>query len=401
MGNQTAQTPAYSGAKIARIMAAIIFCSVIYGFGMFKLIPMQESIQTFFGISEGAYGYLSTAGNWVIIIFSVQMGFLIRRLPCKYSISLGFAAGILGMLMQIATSNFALFVLGRAVEGAGLAVATLAATSLLMNMVSREKLGFWSGISILCAVAPQIIITKGGSVLMIKSGMSFQTIFVIVTVLYAAAAAICLTLIPSELKINGMASDVKPTREQTMKVFQDKSNWLVNIAYIFFSVVSITFSMYVVRFLTIKGLNPSRAADVYSYTTLLGMGSMLVFGWISDRLKTKRKIVIAGYFAGAVALVLLAKLPAGLIFIYVIVYGTLPRSIAGLTTASSADIAEAPADVPIVNSFRNEITQIGTVFFSLIMGYAIQYLGYEATIYALSVSMVIGGVCWIFARKIP
>lgn len=401
MGNQTAQTPTYSKAKISLIMTAIIFCSVIYGFGMFKLIPMQSAIQEFFGINEGAYGYLSTAGNWVIIIFSVQMGFLTRQLPCKYSISLGFAVGILGMLIQIMTPSFVMFVVGRAVEGAGLAVATLATTSLLMNMVSRDKIGFWSGISILCAVGPQILITKGGSVLMIQGGISFQTIFVIVTVLYAIAVAICLALIPAELKISGMASDAKPTREQTMKVFKNLSNWLVNIAYIFFSVVSITFSMYVVRFLTIKGLEPSRAADVYSYTTLLGMVSMLVFGWISDKLQTKRKIVIVGFFAGAIALVLLAKLPISLIYIYVIVYGTLPRSIAGLTTASSTDIAEVPADVPIVNSFRNEITQIGTVVFSLIMGYAIQYLGYEVTIYALGVSMVIGGICWIFARKIP
>lgn len=401
MGNQTAQEQAYSRAEMTRIMAAIIFCSVIYGFGMFKLIPMQEGIQTFFGIGEGAYGYLSTAGNWVIILFSVQMGFLIRRLPCKYSISLGFAAGILGMVIQILTSNFALFVLGRAVEGAGLAVATLAATSLLMNMVSREKIGFWSGVSILCSVAPQVIITKGGSLLMTESGMTFQAIFIMVAVLYAAAVAVCLGGLPAGLKISGVASDAKPDRAQTMKVFKNKSNWLVNIAYIFFSVVSITFSMYVVRFLTIKGLTPSRAADIYSYTTLLGMVSMLVFGWISDRLRTRRKIVIAGFFAGALALVLLAELPAGLIFIYVIVYGTLPRSIAGLTTASAADIAEVPADIPIVNSLRNEITQIGTVFFSLIMGYAIQYLGYEITVYGLGVSMVIGGVCWIFAGKIP
>lgn len=401
MGNQVEQKQ-YSKSRITLIMIAIILSSVIYGFGMFKLIPMQKAIETFFNIESGAYGYLTTAGNWVIILLSVQMGFLTRKLPCKYSIALGFVVGILGMIMQIFTTNFFMFVAGRAVEGAGLAVATLATTSLLMNMVSRDKLGFWSGISILCAVGPQILITKGGSILMNSSGMSFQTIFIIVTVLYAVAAAICFIFIPVELKISGMAADTKPSKEQTMKVFKSKSGWLVNIAYIFFSVVSITFSQYVIKFLIDgKGFEPGRAADIYSYTTLLGMISMLAFGWISDKLGTKRKIVIAGFLAGTVALALLAVLPASMIFIYVIVYGTLPRSIAGLTTASSADIAELPADIPIVTSLRNEVTQIGSLVFSLVMGYAIQFLGYEITIFALAVTMAIGAVCWFFAKKIP
>jgi len=400
MGNQSEQT-AYSKSKITTILTAIILLSVIYGFGMFKLIPMQTSIQEYFGIAEGKYGYLSTASSWVLIIFSVQMGFLTRKLPCKFSISLGFGVGILGMLFQILTTNFILFVVGRAIEGAGLAVATLATTSLLMNMVPREKIGFWSGISILCAVGPQILITKGGSILMESTGLTFQNIFTIVAILYAVAIGICICFIPRELKISGVASSAKPSKEQTLKVFKNKSNWLVNVAYIFFSVVSITFSMYVIRFLILKGLEPGRAATIYSYTTLLGMVSMLAFGWISDKLGTKRKIVIIGYLAGAVALVLLAVLPASMIIIYVIVYGTLPRSIAGLTTASSADIAEVPADIPVVNSLRNEVTQIGTVIFSVVMGYLIQYLGYEFTILLLAGSMVVGAICWFFAKRIP
>ncbi|WP_288774308.1 MFS transporter [uncultured Eubacterium sp.] len=391
----------YSDRKIKIMLATMIFCSVVYGFGMFKFIPMQDAITSHFGVNEGAYGYLNSATNWVVIILSVQMGFLIRKWPSKQSIILGFAVALAGMGMQLLAPKFPLFVAGRAIEGGGLGLATLAVTSLLLNMVPRDKVGIWSSVSILCAVAPQILITKGGSVLMLKAGMSFLQIFAGIAMMYALAIVVCMINIPASVKANGVAADAKPTREQTLRVFKNKSNWLVNIAYIFFSLVSVSFSAYVVKYMIIKGLEPGQAASVYSYTTLIGMASMFVFGWISDKLGTKRKIVMAGFFAGAVALICLVNLPASMIMVYVIVYGTLPRSIAGLSTASATDIAEVPSDVPVVNSLKNEVTQVGTVVFTIVLGYIIQCLGYEIAIYLLAGTMVLGGICWFFAKRIP
>lgn len=399
MENQT--NAEYSRSQIRRIMVAIVLGSVIYGFGVFKFIPMQDAIMAHFGIGEGAYGYLNSANNWVVIILSVQMGFLIRKWPSKATIILGYLIALAGMLMQIFTPVFSLFVAGRVVEGGGLTLAYLSITSLLLNMVPRGKVGMWSGISIFCSVAPQILITKGGSVLMLHVGMSFIQIFIGIAVLYMISILVSLFLIPGSVRVNGTAEDTKPTKEQTWRVFKDPSNWLVNISYVFFSLVSISFSAYVIKFLTMKGLEADHAATVYSYTTLLGMIFMLAFGWISDRLHTKRKLVIIGYFAGAIALVLLARLPVSMIMIYVIVYGTLPRSIAGLTTAAATDIAEVPSDVSIVNSLRNEVTQVGTVVFTIVLGYIIQYLGYYTAIYLLTALMAIGGIFWIFAKKIP
>ena len=382
----------YSDRKIKIMLATMIFCSVVYGFGMFKFIPMQDAITSHFGVNEGAYGYLNSATNWAVIILSVQMGFLIRKWPSKRSIILGFAVALAGMGMQLFAPKFPLFVAGRAIEGGGLGLATLAVTSLLLNMVPRDKVGIWSSVSILCAVAPQILITKG---------MSFLQIFAGIAVMYTLAIVVCMINIPVSIKANGVAADEKPTREQTLRVFKNKSNWLVNIAYIFFSLVSVSFSAYVVKYMIIKGLEPGQAASVYSYTTLIGMASMFVFGLISDKLGTKRKIVMAGFFAGAVALICLVNLPASMIMVYVIVYGTLPRSIAGLSTASATDIAEVPSDVPVVNSLKNEVTQVGTVVFTIVLGYIIQCLGYEIAIYLLAGTMVLGGICWFFAKRIP
>ena len=72
-----------------------------------------------------------------------------------------------------------------------------------------------------------------------------------------------------------------------------------------------------------------------------------------------------------------------------------------MTSASAADIAEIPADVPIVTSIKNTITQAGSIVGGILMGYLIQYCGYDFTIYCLAGGMIIGAVCWYFAKRVP
>ncbi|MCQ2513431.1 MAG: hypothetical protein MJ092_08635, partial [Lachnospiraceae bacterium] len=86
--------------------------------------------------------------------------------------------------------------------------------------------------------------------------------------------------------------------------------------------------------------------------------------------------------------------------IYIILYCTLPRGTTGLNSASAVDIAEVPTDMPIVNSFKNTVTQIGSVVFGLTFGFVIQNFGYDVGVYVLAVCMAIGAICWIFAKRV-
>lgn len=391
----------YSKARVNLMLAALVFSMVVQGFGMFKLIPMQDAITSYFSINEGAYGILTSAQNWLLIICSVPMGFLARKLPCKFSLLYGFLASIAGMAIQFFATNYVLFVIGRMLEGGGFGFCTLTMGSLILTLVPENRRGFWSSINIVAAVLPQVIITKGGATLMSETGLTFKHIFGIIGLMYVLAAIIWVIIVPKTVHVHGIADSTKPTKEQTMRVYKNVSGWLVAVAFIFFNAVSVAFTSYVIKVLNLKGFEMGQAANIYSYTTLIGIVAMIFFGWLADKLGTKRKIVIVGYVACALSMILLAVLPAHLIFIYVVLYGTLPRSIAGLTGACSADLAEVPSDIPIVNSLRSTVTQIGSVVMTLLMGFLIQYLGYNITMFILAAESFAGAVCWFFAKRIP
>jgi len=391
----------YSKARVNWMIFAVVFCMVIQGFGIFKLVPMQEAIQTYFHINEGAYGIMGSAQNWMMIALSVPLAYVARRVPCKWGFSIGFSIAALGMLVQILSHSFVLFVVGRMLEGGGFGFVSLTSGSLILTLVPENRRGFWSSVNIVATVLPQVIITKGGATLMVNSGLSFKQVFAIICAMYVLAIIIWLIIVPRTVRVYGIADSTKPTREQTMRVYKNKSNWLVSIAFVSFNGIAIGFTSYIIKFLNMKGMSMSQAANTYSYTTLIGIVAMIFFGWLADKLGTKRKIVIVGYLACALSLVLLAVLPANLMFIYVILFGTLPRSIAGLTNATPVDIAEYPMDIPIVSSVRNMVAQVGNVLMTISMGFLIQYMGYEFTIFVLAGTSVVAAILWFFAKKIP
>ncbi|MCQ2512878.1 MAG: MFS transporter [Lachnospiraceae bacterium] len=393
--------PQYSKVRIGLMLAAVIMLLLVKGFGNFKFLPMQTAIMDFYNIQESSYGYLNTASSWITVICTIPFGFLVRKLRCNISIILGIGVAAFGIFFQSIAVTFPMLLIGRIIEGAGTGFANLVTGALTLTLVDKKHVSFWSCIMIMVGILPQVIMAKGGTALMVNSGIHFQVLFKIISLIYVCAIGLWLALVPFSLKITGIGNAAKPTREQTIRVIKNKNNWYVALANMLFSIASITFASYIIRYLTTKGIEQTKAATIYSYTTILGLFSMIIFGIISDKLKTKRKIAIMSFFSGTVALILLAIVPANFIWIYILMWGTLPRSIAGMSGSSAADIAELPADVPIVNSVKGTISGVGTIIFGILLGYSIQYLGYDFTIILMAIGMAIGGFLWILAKKIP
>lgn len=390
-----------SSARTAIIMVAVSMCMFAQGFSLFKLLPLQSAIMNYFNIEVGLYGYLNTAQSWLLIVCAVPIGFLVRKLPSKWSIGLAFAILALGTTVEITTHSYLLFVISRMVEGAGYSILSLSANSLVINMVKPKRVGFWASFMVVMAMIAQIIHTRVSTKLMLAYNLSLQTVLLIIGLIQAVCLIFAILVIPGSVRVTGKSSAAKPTREQTMRIYKSPSVWCVSLAMVCFQLALMSFNSYIIQFLVIRGMDQTKASTTFSYSTLISVFSMLFFGWLSGKLQTKRKIVMFSFFSGVLVLLLLAHLPIDAIFLYVLCYGTLPRSVAGLTTASAHDLAEVPADVPIVNSFKETVTHVGNALGGIATGYLLQYAGYYVTIYVLAGLMAVGGVLWMFAKKVP
>lgn len=389
----------YSKSKLGWMIFAIIFCGLVQGFGTFKLIPMQDAIQNFFHIDSAAYGILSTSQNWMMIAFSVPMGYLIRRMPSKWSMTIGYTMAIVGVIIQVFTTSYPLFVIGRLIEGGGFGFVQLGNGSLILNLVPEKRKSFWSCVMIVCTILPQVVTTKVGSLLMINSGLSFQNVFALIGALQVVALIVWIIIIPITLRAYGVESSVKPTKEQTRRVYKNPDVWLTSIAFIAFNAATIVFANYIVKLMTWKGMEASEAANVVSYAAIVGVFAMLFCGWLSDKLKTKKKIVIVSLILCAIGFICLRFLPNNMMWVYVIVFGV-SRSVTGLTNGAATDLVEVPSDVPIVASIRNTIMQIGSVVMGLILGVVIQYAGYTVAVFIVVGELLAAAILWLFVKRV-
>ena len=155
------EQPRYTKKQVGLMIFAIFTCMILTGLSGYKLLPMQTAIMDYFHIAESSYGILNTAASWVSICCAIPMGFLVRKLRCNITVIIGYFVAMSGIFVQIIASSFTFFVLGRVLEGAGSSFAGLATGALILNLIDRRHISFWSSFMVMASVLPQIIMTKG------------------------------------------------------------------------------------------------------------------------------------------------------------------------------------------------------------------------------------------------
>lgn len=207
MGNEKVDlNPAIGGAnlspgRVKLVMAAITFCMFVMGFSMFKLLPMQTPIMSYFNIEVSAYGYLNTASSWVTVIFTIPVGFMIRKMSSKWCMFLWFVLLLGGSLLQVVTTNYILFVIGRMVEGAGAGFLALLGHSLTANLVPCNRIGFWASFMVTVGMLGQVILTNASTWLMSGLGFDFQFVFILLIILELICLAVWLIMVPASVRV--------------------------------------------------------------------------------------------------------------------------------------------------------------------------------------------------------
>ncbi|MDR0652338.1 MAG: MFS transporter [Synergistaceae bacterium] len=388
-----------SRGKNALLLTVMASTMAVSSLIEFKLLPIQRLIMEIFQIDESSYGYLNAAVNYLGIIFVMPIGYLFRKVKAYISIIVCAVTCVVGGLIMTMTTNYVLFVIGRAIEGAGCGFVGLLIFSLTINLTRPERRSFMVSLMVSTFMIGQVLYMAITPPLII-GGISLSELNGGIVVIVAVCFVVLILACPKDLRIHGVADSVWPTREQTRRIFTNSNVWLLALALIAFQLSIVSFVSYQVVYLVQRGLDMQGASNVVTISSALGIVAMLVWGLLSDKLKTKRKIAIFSMLASAICMILLVKTPVAIIWLYTIWLGTLPRSIVGMTNSSAGDLAETPSDIAIVNSFISIVVRIGTVIGAILTGYCLVNLGYDTTIYILAGVALLGAVCWIFAKRV-
>lgn len=400
MENQAIQSrQAHTKSIIVLILCTAIMMAA--GFANFKFPPLVTTFLSYYGIEMGALSIVMSVFQWVCIIAMLPVGLLLSRYSPKSTGAVGAACVIAGNIIAIFADTIIILVVSRVIEGLGYCILQVLTQSLVTTTFKDSKAkgsatgllntGMLFGQMIHYNLAPRIVESGG------LRGVYFYIIgtVVVLTILW-------LILIQGKSPVAAAVPvDKVEKRRKTLAVYMTREIWLVALAFAIIRLAVVNVGTYIPAYLQqVRGMTQAQASSMTSISTALGIVALILYGTISDALHTKRKLMIFSCFSAVLVFFCLMKLPVGLLIIFFILYGTLPRAFTTLTFSCYPEIFDDQSLIPVAHSMVHFIANIFTAVGTIIYGYVIQYAGYDAMWYMVLAYAAIAGILWIFVRKV-
>jgi len=329
----------------------------------------------------------------------------------RYSGILAVAFIVAGNVVGLVATGVAALVIGRVIEALGFCLIQILTQSVISSVFRGHKImGTAVGILNTGMMFGQIIHTSLAPTVAQNHGLRGVYLYIIITIVILAIiwfiainkkieTAIKATIAERDNK--NAALDKKAKWAKRVAVFKTPQIWLIAVGFSLIGGAIGRVGQYIPTFMTTElGIDQVWAGHLNSISSLIGIAAFIIYGILADKLHTRRKLMIFSCLSGVVCLLCLLYLPAGLIMVFVILYGLFPRAFTTLTYSCYPDLFDDNDQIPIAHSTVMFVGNVIGAALTAIFGFIIQYSGYTALWWLCIVLCVAAAVCWFFAKKI-
>lgn len=287
------------------VLVVCLFASLSAIFSYYKLAPVNLSLIEEFSISSSSTGLLIASVAVSIIFLSTPTGALVARYGPKKICLLAFAFSVIGTFIGVNASNLETLLLGRLAEGGGMALIITAAPVLILQWFPPEEtgiaLGAWKVFFPFGTLLTLNLCAEIGSTYGWRAVWWIGIIF---------SLAMCVLVMFTKESKQGTSSEKiskKDSSNHSRSALTDLNIWLVALALVLSGVPLVAFLTWGTTYLsTTRGLSIGYASYVVSLCSAGGVLGSVVGGFISDKIRSRKKIYLPAF---AVCLFLYSLLP--------------------------------------------------------------------------------------------
>ncbi|MBW3077915.1 MFS transporter [Bifidobacterium simiiventris] len=300
-------------------VGSLAFVGILTETVMTVLFPQ---LMVEFHVDTATVQWITTIYLLVVAATMPLSSYLNRRFKLRTLFIAAVVLAVTGSLIMIVGHAFPLILLARVIQGVGSGVATPLMMNIILQQAPRSKVGQLMGVgSLVITVAPAIGPTVGGA---ISSVLPWRAIFVIVIPI------VLLLSLPVGLKC---IRQTRPTEAAQLNPLQFAAIVLALCGLIF----SLNQAGVAVGEAVSGGSGAVRSAILAAVSLVVGVGSLLFFGWSSKR--SFSPLIRLGWLRDPV--VLLHLLPYLLMPINGIGFGYVITNVAQMSLGTSAFVAGA------------------------------------------------------------
>lgn len=321
------------------ILAVVYIGSIATTFNYYKVGAIMPTIMGTLGISATAGGWLMSIISFVGIFIALPAGIIVKKLGLKTLGIVALSLLVIGGLIGGFTASYELLMVGRFFEGAARALVAVVGPAAMAIWFPQSRRGVATGILSTWVGVGQFVALNSAASIAGASGR-YQTVFLVGAI--AAAVGLVLyaifyrnhppkgTEFAEDAKIAGAIGEA-PTVGTVLK---NKNIWFLAIMFMCFTAVIVGTASFYPAYLKGTGIDLVLAGRITSVFSLAPIILGPLFGILSDKIGSRKKIYSFGMVLGIIAS----------IFMFTVSGGTWPwiwMIVTGITCAAVSSVALA------------------------------------------------------------
>ena len=301
------------------------FGALFYLLGFFHRVApavITAELMQEFAIGAAALGNLSAVYFYSYVAMQIPTGILADRLGPRLLLSVGSLVAAAGSIIFALAPGMGTAVVGRMLIGGSVAVAFVCLLKIAANWFPPSRFALVSGLALFCGVAGAVF--AGTPLRLVVDLVDWRSVMLVSAVIALATALGSWVFVRDTPREKGFrdftalparsASPQKTRLADILQVLRYRNPLLLFVIPAGIVGSILTFSgLWGVPYLTaIHDLSPARAAALTSTLLIAWAMGGPVFGWLSDRLKNRKTLYIAGCaaaLAGWSIIIFIPELP--------------------------------------------------------------------------------------------
>ena len=295
---------------------------------------MTDHLMADFHMGAAALGNLSAYYFYSYVAMQIPTGILVDAWGPRKLLSIGSFTAALGAFLFAAAPNIPVANAGRLLIGGSVGVAWVALLKLSMHWFPPRRFAMTSGLALCCGLVGAV--SAGVPLRILIEHFGWRPVMLASAGVSVAIAASLWIIVRDDPSDRGYTGYMTPTDRSSHsfpsllaglgQVFCYKNTWIVSIAPSGIVGAVLAFSgLWGVPFLTTHyGMSPAKSAAFCSLLLVAwGLGGPL-FGALSDRIRRRKPLYVAGAFVGCAGwslILLVPNLPLWLLTLLIIFVG--------------------------------------------------------------------------------
>lgn len=356
------------------IVFVVLLASVAGPLNQFKVPPLLPVLMESFRLNLSQAGTLMSVFAVTGLILALPAGFILQRLGPKIAGLIALGCLVLGSGWGALANSPAPLLASRVIEGVGMGLIAVVAPASIALWFPREKqgtpMGIWGiwvplGIVIMYNVAPTLASSAGWRAVW-WAGAGFA---MVVFILYWLLIRLPSSTGDDRPRAGGAVDDAPPRLGASLA---NRDIWLLGLQFACFNAVLIGFGTYFPTFLKEeRAYSLTQAGLISSLPTIVGLGSVPLAGWLSDRLGTRRLVFAIPFLITAGLMTVPFTVTGWSLYAFVVLLGLISGATPTGTFAAAPEIMGRPQlagiGLAVVSLGMNLGFVIGPVFFGMLV----------------------------------